>query len=98
VLTAGDTETASDVKKIVEAAQVMLRGTLQKVPRIPKEVVDAINGVTFTVDGNKLIAAGKVKVDAVVHWIESENEYQKKQAEERAKASQPLPPRRPVEK
>ncbi len=96
-LTTKDAETAGDVKKVVEAAQIALRGTLQKLPRVPKEVVDAISAVKFSVEGAKVNATGEVKADAVVQWIEDEYNYQKKQQEERVKAFEKRATKKPAE-
>jgi hypothetical protein len=72
-----DAQSASDVKKVVEAAQIALRGKLQAMPRVPKDVLDAIDGVKFAVEGAKVNAAGQVKADPVVQWIKDEYNYQK---------------------
>ncbi len=84
------------MKKVVEAAQIALRDTLQKLPRVPKEVVDAISAVKFSVEGAKVNATGEVKADAVVQWIEDEYNYQKKQQEERVKAFEKRATKKPA--
>ena len=55
------------------------RATLQKMPRVPKEVLDAIGAVKFSVEGTKVNASGEVKADAVTQWIDDEYNYDKKQ-------------------
>jgi hypothetical protein len=95
-LTAKDAESAGDVKKTVEAAQSSLRGMLKKLPRAPKEVVDAVDAVKFSVEGTKVNATGGVKAEAVTQWIEDEYNYARKPPEEQ---SQPKPAEtKPLEK
>jgi hypothetical protein len=86
-LTAKDAETAGDVKKVVGAAQIALRGTLQNatLPRVPKEVVDAIDAVKFSVEGAKVNASGAVKAEPVTQWIEDAYNDAKKQFDDRTK-------------
>ena len=48
-----DAQTAGDAKKIAESVQVIIHKTMQDSPRVPKEVSDAFNSVTFSVEGRK---------------------------------------------
>ncbi len=87
-LTTKDAETAADAQKVVEAAQVLLRGRLQALPRMPKEVLDAIKGIKFTVEGAKVKATGQIKVDAVVKWIEDQRNPELRLRDDQAKQEQ----------
>ena len=85
-LTTRDAETAADVRKRVEVAKIILRGMLQGLPRVPKDVLVAINAIKVTVEGAKVNATGQVKAETVVEWIEDEcnpeshiHDYQEKQ-------------------
>ena len=87
-LTTKDAETAANAQKVVEAAQVLLRGRLQALPRMPKEVLDAIKGIKFTVEGAKVKATGQIKVDAVVKWIEDQRNPELRLRDDQAKQEQ----------
>jgi len=83
-----DGSAAEQAKKNVADAKVQLHGMLEKQPRVPKELLDAIDAIKLGVDGATVTATGEVKADAVVQWITDEYNYQKKQMEERAKERQ----------